>query len=82
MQSSNDTSTNTKLIVAGAGSGKTTHIVSSSTQESTRKVLVTTFTRANEAEIRSKFVKNTGFIPSHITVQTWFTKGYFGNYYL
>ncbi len=73
MRSSNDTSTNTKLIVAGAGSGKTTHIVSSSTQESTRKVLVTTFTRANEAEIRSKFVKNTGFIPSHITVQTWFT---------
>lgn len=72
MQSSDVVSTDDKLIIAGAGSGKTTHIINSSTTENTRRVLVTTFTRANEAEIRSKFIKHTGFIPSHITVQTWF----------
>ena len=72
MQSNDAETTDDKLVIAGAGSGKTTYIITSSTRENTRKILVTTFTRANEAEIRSKFVKHAGYIPSHITVQTWF----------
>lgn len=72
MQSNDAETIDDKLVIAGAGSGKTTYIITSSTRENTRKILVTTFTRANEAEVRSKFVKHAGYIPSHITVQTWF----------
>ena len=72
MQSNDAETIDDKLVIAGAGSGKTTYIITSSIRENTRKILVTTFTRANEAEVRSKFVKHAGYIPSHITVQTWF----------
>ena len=34
---------------------------------------MTTFTEANEAEIRKKIVEKNKFIPSNITVQTWFS---------
>ena len=67
MQSNDAETIDDKLVIAGAGSGKTTYIITSSTRENTRKILVTTFTRANEAEVRSKFVKHAGYI--HHTLQ-------------
>jgi DNA helicase-2/ATP-dependent DNA helicase PcrA len=36
-------------------------------------VLITTFTEANELEIRKKFYELNGFIPDNITIQTWFS---------
>lgn len=62
-----------KLIVAAAGSGKTTHLVSEALKIADKKVLITTFTDANENEIRKKFYEIKGYIPSNITIQTWFS---------
>jgi DNA helicase-2/ATP-dependent DNA helicase PcrA len=61
-----------KLIIAAAGAGKTTHIVKEALRK-TGNVLITTYTEANEAEIKSKIIKLNRVIPSHITVQTWFS---------
>lgn len=62
-----------KLIIAAAGSGKTTHLVNEALKQQAGKVLITTYTQANEAEIRSKIVEINGFIPEYIVVQTWFS---------
>lgn len=62
-----------KLIVAAAGSGKTTYIVNESLKIADKKVLITTFTEANENEIRKKFFEIKGYIPKNITIQTWFS---------
>lgn len=63
---------NNKLIIAAAGSGKTTYIINESLRIQGEKVLITTFTEANEAEIKKKFIKQCGYIPTNITIQTWF----------
>lgn len=62
-----------KLIIAAAGSGKTTHLVNEALKITDKKVLITTFTEANEVEIRKKFFEIKGCIPSNITIQTWFS---------
>lgn len=64
--------TNNKLLIAGAGSGKTTVIVNEALKQ-TGNVLITTFTEANEAEIKNKIIKIKKCIPSNITIQTWFS---------
>jgi DNA helicase-2/ATP-dependent DNA helicase PcrA len=61
-----------KLVIAAAGSGKTTSLVNDALEQ-TGKVLITTFTQANEAEIRKKIIQRNGCIPDHIVVQTWFS---------
>lgn len=61
-----------KLIIAAAGSGKTTHLVDNALKED-GNVLITTFTEANEAEIKKKLLKRTKYIPKNIVVQTWFS---------
>jgi DNA helicase-2/ATP-dependent DNA helicase PcrA len=62
-----------KLIIAAAGSGKTTFLVEEALKHSRGKVLITTYTQANEAEIRKKFIEINGCIPANVTVQTWFS---------
>ncbi|WP_319480249.1 UvrD-helicase domain-containing protein [uncultured Draconibacterium sp.] len=62
-----------KLIIAAAGSGKTTHLVKEALKVEDGRVLITTYTQANEAEIRKKIVEINKCIPEHITVQTWFS---------
>ena len=62
-----------KLIIAAAGSGKTTFLVNESLTIQNKTVLITTFTEANEREIKRKFIEINGFIPSNVTVQTWFS---------
>ena len=61
-----------KLIVACAGSGKTTFIVKEALKQQS-SVLITTFTEANEAEIKKKIIQVNKFIPENITVKTWFS---------
>ena len=65
-------STTNKLIIAGAGTGKTTFLVNEALKTS-EEVLITTFTEANEKEIRKKFIELHGFIPNHVTIKTWFS---------
>lgn len=63
-----------KLVIASAGSGKTTSIVKEAIQKSKiENVLITTYTDANAEGIRQKLIKEVGCIPSNITVQTWFS---------
>lgn len=62
-----------KLIIAAAGSGKTTHIIDEALKITDSKVLITTYTEANEQEIRKKIFEKTGCIPNNIVIQTWFS---------
>jgi len=62
-----------KLIVAAAGSGKTTHIVSEALSNREANILITTYTQANQDEILKKIIKKNGCVPSNVTVQTWFS---------
>lgn len=63
-----------KLFIAAAGSGKTTHIIKEVMSDLSSKVLITTFTQANEQSIRRKLADaNKGCIPPNVTVQTWFS---------
>jgi len=59
-----------KLMIAAAGSGKTTYLVEKALELKDENVLITTYTESNEAEIRNKF---NGRIPKNITIQTWFS---------
>jgi DNA helicase-2/ATP-dependent DNA helicase PcrA len=64
------------LIIASAGSGKTTALVEKAIEKANagETVLITTFTEACEAEIKNKLVeKSNGYIPKNITIQTWFS---------
>lgn len=62
-----------KLLIAGAGSGKTTFLVNQALGNKNQQVLITTYTKSNEAEIKNKFIKRNGYIPGNITIQTWFS---------
>lgn len=62
-----------RLVIAAAGSGKTTFLVTEALSKREGKVLITTYTQANEAEIHKKFVEMNGCVPSHVTIQTWFS---------
>ncbi|PHR58057.1 MAG: DNA helicase II [Arcobacter sp.] len=61
-----------KLMIAAAGAGKTTYLVTKALAQS-ENVLITTYTEANEKEIRKKMIEINGFIPKNITIQTWFS---------
>lgn len=62
-----------RLIIAAAGSGKTTFLVNEALKIKHEKVLITTFTDANGNEITKKFIELNGCVPSNITIQTWFS---------
>lgn len=64
---------NNKLIIAAAGSGKTTFLVKEALKRKEAKILITTYTQSNEEEIHRKFIKLNNCIPENITVQTWFS---------
>ena len=61
-----------RLIIAAAGSGKTTSLIKNALSQ-TKRVLITTFTNENELEIRNKFVELNGCVPYNVTIQTWFS---------
>lgn len=62
-----------KLIIAAAGSGKTTYLVKEALKQQNRNILITTYTEANENAIRTKIIKENKYIPENITIQTWFS---------
>lgn len=61
-----------KLVLAGAGTGKTTYIVEQALKEKSR-VLITTFTIRCREEIKEKIINIVGYCPKNIIVQTWFS---------
>jgi DNA helicase-2/ATP-dependent DNA helicase PcrA len=62
-----------KLIVAAAGSGKTTRLVRDALKIAGENIVITTFTESNEAEIERKFFEEHGSVPGNVTIQTWFS---------
>ncbi|MDR0681794.1 MAG: UvrD-helicase domain-containing protein [Dysgonamonadaceae bacterium] len=64
---------NNRLIIAAAGSGKTTRLINEALKIKDKKVLITTYTEANEAGIRKKIIALNKYIPKNVTVQTWFS---------
>ena len=62
-----------KVIVACAGSGKTTYIVNKALGLKNKKILITTFTDSNVEEIKNKIIEVNGAIPSNIYILPWFT---------
>ncbi len=64
---------NNKLYIASAGSGKTTKLVKEAIQNKDKSIILLTYTLENEQEIKSSFYKNNRGIPSHVTIQTWFS---------
>jgi DNA helicase II / ATP-dependent DNA helicase PcrA len=62
-----------RLLIAAVGSGKTTFLANEALKIEDKKVLITTYTEANESEIRAKIIKEKGCIPRNITIQTWFS---------
>ncbi len=61
-----------KLIIACAGSGKTTTIIKD-TLQSSDPIIITTFTDENCDEIKRKYYKINGFIPANVEILPWFT---------
>ena len=59
-----------RLIIAAAGSGKTTYLVNEALKQN-QTVLITTYTEANEREIHKKFIQQIGYVPNNVTIQTW-----------
>lgn len=65
--------TNNKLIIAAAGSGKTTFLINQALKEKEENIVIITYTEENESEIRRKFIEANGCIPANVTIQTWFS---------
>jgi len=61
------------FIVASAGSGKTTHLVSEALKISDKNVLITTYTEANNEEIKNKIIEQNRATPKNLFAQTWFS---------
>ena len=59
-----------RLIIAAAGSGKTTYVVRDALSQSDN-VLITTYTVANSIEIKKKFLEINGCVPHNVIIQTW-----------
>ena len=61
-----------RIVVAAAGSGKTTLIVDEACRAPNSQSALITYTINGTAEIRDKTYDKIGFIPEYITVSTWF----------
>ncbi len=62
-----------KIIFASAGSRKTTYIVDQALLDVDRNVLILTYTIDNIEQIRSYIIAKQGFIPTNITIKSWFS---------
>jgi DNA helicase II / ATP-dependent DNA helicase PcrA len=61
------------LIIAAAGSGKTSEIINRTLAVKDKPILITTYTQANAIEIQNKLIKRNGCIPNNVTIDTWFS---------
>ena len=60
------------LIIAAAGSGKTTYLSNQALARDGR-ILILTYTLSNEDVIKRRLIQKDGYIPQNITVETWFS---------
>ena len=62
-----------KLVLAAAGAGKTTYLVDKAVSKESGNVLITTFTEANESEIKKRLAQCELTPGKKVTVMTWFS---------
>ena len=62
-----------RIIIAAAGSGKTTHLVTEALSKPSAKVAVVTYTNNNHRVIHSTFAHLNRVTPSRVDVCTWFS---------
>jgi DNA helicase-2/ATP-dependent DNA helicase PcrA len=60
------------FIIACAGSGKTVRLVKEALKTNKSNILFTTFTNENIEQINDYFLAKCGYIPSNVSIQTWF----------
>ena len=61
------------VILAAAGSRKTTSVVTMALAEPSKRTLIVTYTIENLATIRSYFIDEVGIVPPYITLQSWYS---------
>ena len=61
-----------RIVLASAGSGKTTTIVSEATQDRSVRSALVTYTNNSETELRIKAYEIGGCVPPHLRTATWF----------
>ena len=64
---------NNKVFIAAAGSGKTTYLVRKALAMPTERILITTYTEDNAAEIKKKFIDENKCVPSNVNIIPWFS---------
>ena len=62
-----------KIVIASAGSRKTTLLVEESLRLTGKRILITTYTNENVAQISSYFVRKAGFVPANVVVVSWYS---------
>lgn len=66
-------STHSKIIIASAGSGKTTFLVNEALSHPGNRIAIVTYTNNNINEIKRTFCESHGGTPNRVDVMTWFT---------
>jgi DNA helicase-2/ATP-dependent DNA helicase PcrA len=61
------------VIIASAGSGKTSFLVGEALSRPTKKIAILTYTNNNINEIKQKFYERNAGIPKRVDVETWFS---------
>lgn len=62
-----------EIIIASAGSGKTTELLRLALEDPNKRVLITTYTNENLNQIVEKILKKHSVIPDNIKVISWFS---------
>lgn len=62
-----------KIIIASAGSRKTTCIVEEALSLTDKNVLITTYTNENLEQINSYIIQKNGCVPKNITILSWYS---------
>ncbi len=65
-------SSENRIVIACAGSGKTTRLVDEALANRDRRIAMITYTNSNAREIITKFGNRNSGVPEHIDVMTWF----------
>jgi DNA helicase-2/ATP-dependent DNA helicase PcrA len=63
---------NNRIILASAGSGKTTTIIDDACGSPNARSAIITYTINNTSEVRGRTYERIGFIPPNLTVSTWY----------
>ena len=65
-------SSENRVIIACAGSGKTTRLVTEALNDRDRRIVIVTYTNNNTREIGKRFGERNSGVPKHVDVMTWF----------